>query len=234
MYANEYLPVQLLELVLLCLSSLAAYATSKNKAFSFMAVYGIAAWFLVSKIAEYSGSGAVPMDISAICYFLFGFGALLPIRPLKIAVGQLAALCGLVFGVVMICAPQIFAARDPNEFTRFLAISNHALLFFGGLSMMLRHRFRWTDIFFSLALLGAIIVYTEICVAKGVFEGNAVFSKIIDGTIILLAAPSFSMPWWYYVLYYFLAAVIYGLWIAFTYLINRRADPKTKTGIFAV
>ncbi len=235
MYANPYLHIQALQFILLCFAPLGAYATYKNRDLSFLAVYGVALWFLVFKGVEYAHSRNLPMDISAICYFLFAASVLLPVRPLKVAAAQIAGLCGVVYGIVMVAAPQIFAARDPNEMTFYLAIANHALLFFGGLAMSGHVPFRKTDLLWTAAILAVIVVYTEVCVGMGVAEGNAVFSRIVDGSIILFAAPSFSMPWWYYALYYPVVLGLFGLWVALTYAINRRAvRPKQKAGFFAV
>ncbi len=235
MYANAFLHVQALQFILLCLVPLGAYATYKNRILSFVAVFGVAVWFLVFKGAEYWNSDRLPMDISAICYFLYAFCAFLPVRPLKVAAAQIAGLCGVVYGLVMLSAPQIFSARDTNEMTLYLAIVNHALLFFGGLAMFGHIRFAKTDFLWTLAVLGAVIAYIEICVARGVAEGNAVFSKIVDGSIIQVPAPTFSMTWWYYVLYYPIVFGLLGLWIALTYAINRSAvRSKQKIGFFAV
>lgn len=234
-YANAYLHVQALQFMLLCFVPLCAYATYKNRNLSFFAVYGVAVWFLVFKGQEYIGSNSLPMDISAICYFLYILSAFLPVRPLKVAVAQLAGLCGAVYGIVMFTAPQIFAARDTNVMTFYLAIVNHSLLFFGGLAMFGHVSFKKTDCIWTLAVLAAIIAYIEICVAMGVAEGNAVFSKIVDGSIIQLAAPEFTIRWWYYVLYYPMVLGLFGLWIALTYEINRRVlPPKQKIGFLAV
>lgn len=234
MYSNPNLHIQALQLMLMCLVPLAIYATGKNKVLSSFAVYGVAVWFLIFKGAEYFGANRLPMDISAICYFLYMIGAVLPIRPFKIAVAQLSALCGLVYGIMIFFAPQIFRTRDPNDMTLFLAIVNHALLFFGGMSVIVRFPLKKTDVIWTVILLGAIIAYIEICVMKGVAEGNAVFSKIVDGSIITVAVPGFVMHWWYYVLYYSVVLTLFGLWIALTYAINRRAvHPQKKVGIFA-
>ena len=65
MYANVFLHVQALQFILLCLVPLSAYATYKNRILSFVAVYGLAVWFLVFKGAEYWNSNSPPMDISA-------------------------------------------------------------------------------------------------------------------------------------------------------------------------
>lgn len=235
MYANAYLHIQALQFILLCLAPLGAYATFKNRTLSFLAVYGVAVWFLVFKGTEYAGSHSLPMDISAICYFLYILSAFLPVRPLKAAAAQIAGLCGVVYGLVMFYAPQIFSARDPNEMTFYLAIVNHALLFFGGLAMCGHIPFGKADCLWTIGVLAVIIAYTEICVAMGVAEGNAVFSQIVNGSIIQLAAPAFSMAWWYYALYYPIVFGLLALWIALTYAINGRAvPPKQKIGFFAV
>ena len=235
MYSNPYLHVQALQLVLLIFAPLGAYATYKNRTLSFLAVYGVAVWFLVFKVTEYAGSHSLPMDISAICYFLYILSVFLPLRPLKAAAAQIAGLCGVVYGLVMFYAPQIFSTRDPNEMTFYLAVVNHSLLFFGGLAMFGHIPFGKADFLWTLAVIGVIIAYIEICVSMGVAEGNAVFSKIVDGSIILLAAPNFTMQWWYYVLYYLIVFGLLGLWIALSYAINCKAvKPRQKIGFFAV
>lgn len=234
MYSNPNLHIQALQLMLMCLVPPAIYATSKNRALSGVAVYGVAVWFLIFKGAEYFGSGRLPMDISAVCYFLYMIAAILPVRPFKLAVAQLSALCGLVYGIAIFFAPQIFRTQDPKDLTLFLAIVNHALLFFGGMSVIVRFPLKISDVIWTVVLLAAIITYIEICVMQGVAEGNAVFSKIVDGSIIMFAVPGSTMHWWYYVLYYPIVFTLLGLWIALTYVLNRRVvRPKKKVGIFA-
>lgn len=234
MFANQYLHVSALQFLLLLLVSLAAFATYKNRALSHIAVYGTAVWLLVFKIYEYSVSRRFPMDVSALCYFLYGACALLPIRSLKVAASQLSALCGLVFGVVQLCAPQIFSAREPSEMWRYFATVNHMLLLFGGLAMAGHVPFKKSDVFTTLGVLGAMISYTEICISMGVAEGNAVFSQIIDGSIILVAAPAFSIKWWYYFLYYPVVIFLLGLWLSASYFLNSKAVKGKKAGIFAL
>lgn len=232
---DEFFPIRSVQTVFLVFAALSAYATARKRALSLCCIYGVAAWFLVFKISQYVGSGQLPMDISAICYFLFGISALLPVRPVKISVAQLCALCGLVYAVCMLSRPQIFYGRDPTEIGRYFAVVNHSLLLFGGLCVMIRYKFRRSDLFWTLLLLAAIIAYTEICVANGVQEGTAVFSQIVNGSIILLIVPGFTLAWWYYILYYMAVALLFGLWIFFTYALNRRAvSPENKCGFFAV
>lgn len=235
MFGHPFLHIQLLQFVFSCLALLAAYATWKNRVLSFVAVYGVAVWFLVWKSIEYGGSGRLPMDISAICYFLYGIVAILPVRPAKTAVAQIAALCGLVYSICMMSMPQIFFARDPNQAVEYFAIVNHSLLLFGGLAMLGHIRFKWTDVFWTVAVVGAVAAYIEICISLGVEEGTAIFSQILDGSVILVIAPNFSMRWWYYVLYYTVTLSIFALWIALTYALNRKAAAKVgKSGFFAV
>ncbi len=234
MYSNPYLYVQALQLLLLLLVPLACFATYRSKMLSFVAVYGVAVWFFVFKGAEYFGSRSLPMDISALCYFLYVIAAILPVRPLKVAAAQLSALCGLVYGLMFFFAPQIFRTRDTNDMTFYLAMVNHAILLFGGLAVIGRFPLKKSDIFWTGGVLAAIIIYIEICVANGVAEGNAVFTKILDGSIIQVPFPDFTMQWWYYALYFPTVFLLLGLWIAFTYAINRKvARPDRKVGILA-
>ena len=235
MLSDKFLPIRAVQFVLFCFALLAVYAVHKNRKLSYIAIYGVAAWLLYFKISEYAGSGRMPMDISAICYFMFGLCAILPVRPLKVAAAQICALCGLVYGITMLVMPQVFYQRDPTEIGRYFAVANHSLLFFGGLTMMVHVGFRKTDCIYTAAVLGAIIGYIEICVAKGVQQGTAIFSQIVDGSVIQVAVPGFAMAWWYYILYYTVVFSLLGLWIYFTYAVNRMAVPKDiKRGFFAV
>ncbi len=235
MFNLPFFQMQALEFVLICFALLAGYATYKSRKLSYVAVYGVAIWLIVIKTIQYIQARALPMDISAICYFLFGLCALLPFRPAKVAASQFAALCGLVYGLTVIAMPQIFNKIDPSEFGRYFAMVNHALLLFGGLAMMGHVRFKRLDLIWTISFLAAVIAYTEICIACHVEEGTAIFSRIIDGSIILYIVPDFSMPPWYYVVYYIAVAGLFSLWIALTYLINRKAAPKNiKQGFFAL
>ncbi len=234
MFGIDFFHVRVLQVVLFCLAALAAYGTYKNRVFSFLAVYCAGIWLLVIKTFQYAGSGNLPMDISAICYFLYGICAILPVRPAKAAAAHLATLCGLIYGICMVALPEVFYVRDPSEFGRYFAIANHSLLFFGGLAMMGHVRFKKLDVIWTFIFLTVIVAYTEICIACGVSEGTAIFSQIVNGSIILFVAPGFSMPHWYYFAYYAFVAAVFTLWLALTYAVNRRAAPKNiKTGFFA-
>lgn len=235
MLTDEFLPIRSVQFVLFCLVPLAVYATYKRRALAFLSLYAVAAWLLYFKISQYAGSGQMPMDISAVCYFLFGFCVLLPVRPAKVAVAQLCTLCGLVYGVSMLIMPQTFSVRDPSEIGRYFAVVNHSLLFFGGLVMMTHVGFKWTDLIWTLSLLFGIVVYTEVCIYRGVQEGTAVFSQIANGSIIHVIAPGVPMTWWYYVLYYLVVFALFALWIRLTYALNRMTVPNDiKRGFFAV
>ena len=234
MLSDIYLPIRAVQFVLLCFALLAVYATQKNRTLSYIAIYGVAAWLLYFKISEFAGSGRMPMDISAVCYFVYGFFAILPVRPLKVAAGQICALCGLVYAICMLVMPQVFSARDATEIGRYFAVANHSLLFFGGLVMMVHVGFRKLDLICTGLVLGGIIAYTEICVATGVQQGTAIFSQIIDGSVILVVAPGFTLSWWYYILYYTVVLSLLGLWILLTYAVNRRTVPENiGRGLFA-
>ena len=234
MLTDDFLPIRAVQFVLLCFALLAVYATYKNRALSHLSIYCVAVWLLFFKISQYAASGNLPMDISAVCYFLFGFFALIPVRPLKVAAAQLCTLCGLVYAIAMLVMPQVFYARDPTEIGRYFAVANHSLLFFGGLAMMVRVGFRKTDLICTGLVLGGIIAYTEICVATGVQQGTAIFSQIIDGSVILVVAPGFTLSWWYYILYYTVVLSLLGLWILLTYAVNRRTVPENiGRGLFA-
>lgn len=235
MPAKYYFYIQAIQLILLCFAPLAAYATYKNRFISYLAVYGVAIWFFIFKFVEFITSHTLPMDISALCYCLYAACLFVPIRPFKVITAQFSALCGLIYGLVFFSLPQVFCARDPEITTILWTILNHCLLFFGGLAMMGHISFKKTDILWTILFLAAMIAYVEICVAKGVAEGNAVFSKIVDGSVILIGAPSVRLTWWYYALYYTVVFTLLGLWTVLTYAVNRRAiRPKKKVGFFAL
>ena len=232
MFGIAFFQMRILQILLFFLASFAAYATYKNRVLSYVAVFSVAIWFLVIKGIEYIPTGRLPMDLSAISYFLYGVCVILPLRPAKVAASQVATLCGLVYGICVIVHPQSFYARDSDEFARYFAMTNHAMLFFGGLAMMGHVRFKWTDIFWTLGIVAAVVIYTEICVACGVAEGNAIFSQIVNGSIIHEAFPDFSMPWWYYIAYYATLSVVLALWLALTYAVNRKAAKHLKARFF--
>ncbi len=235
MLSNEFLPIRSVQLLLLFFVPLAAIALRRNRIASLVAAWAVAVWFVAFKFTAYLPAKSFPMDLSTMCYFLFVFGTVLPVRPFKVAVSQLCALCGLVYGLCVFFIPQTFAGRAVSEMDRYFTLANHALLYFGGLVTMMRVGFRKSDLIWSAALLGATIAYIEICVAKGIEEGTAVFSQIVNGSIILIAAPNFTPTWWYYVLYYLVLFSLLGGWTALTYEINRRTVPKTVArGFFAV
>ncbi len=227
MFGLAYFHVQALQVVFFALGLFGAYATYKSRALSYVAVFFVAAWLLVLKGIQYFELGRLPMDISAVCYFLYGICAILPFRPLKTVAAQLATLCGLVYGICMIARPDVFFEHDSNEFGRYFAIANHAMLFFGGLAMMGHVRFKKTDFLWTLSAVALIVGYIEACVLYGVPESTAVFPEIVNGNIVYMIFPDFTPAWWYYPVYYAAFAVLTGLWLKLTYIINRRAVPAT-------
>ena len=235
MLGITFFHMRALQACIFFLGILAAYATYKNRVLSYVGVYAAAIWLFGIKMYEYVGSGRLPMDISAICYFLFGACTILPVRPLKVAAAHLGTLCGLVYGIVMIAMPHTFYQRDPDEFLRFYGMVNHAMLFFGGFAMFVHVRFKKTDFFWTLCLLTLIIGYTEICVQCGVAAGTAMFPSIINGSFVFDELTWLSPTWWYYPVYYALLATLFALWLKLTYIINRRAVPESrKAGFFAL
>lgn len=183
----------------------------------------IALWLLGYKIWEYIPFRRWPLDFSAVTYFLFGFAVLLPIRPLKVAASFSGMLAGICFISTMVVLPEMHYETQPSEFTLMMAFLNHNLLFVGGIILSGRYPFKKTDCFWIIGWIIAVIIYIEVLTnVFGVVQDTAVFTKIIDGSIIfMLLNKTFVLHWWYYILYYLFCASVLILLFFIFFKINK-------------
>ena len=68
-----------------CYVLLGVFAAGRNKWVDRIAAWVIGAYLLLYKSWEYGPFSTVPVDLSAISYFLFGVAAFVPFRPVKAA-----------------------------------------------------------------------------------------------------------------------------------------------------
>lgn len=137
-------------------------------------------------------------------YFLFAVAVLLPVRPLKAAASFSGMLAGVCFIVTLILLPEMQYDSQPNGLCLIMAILNHNLLFTGGMILAGRYPFKKTDLFWIGGWLVLAIACIEVLThCFGFTQSNAVFTDILDGTIVFqLTGNTFALPWWYYALYY--------------------------------
>ena len=224
----------LLQLFLLGLDVLAAFGALRFRRFGLVWLWVTALWFLGYKIWEYVPFGRWPLDFSAVTYFLFALAALLPVRPLKTVASFSGLLAGACFIVTMIFLPGMHYSSQPTGQTLIMAILNHNLLFAGGLILAGRQVFKKRDLFWIAGWLVLVIAYIEILThCFGIEQSNAVFTKIMDGSVIcLLLGKTVALPWWYYVVYYLFCAGLLALLLFLFFKLNRKlyASPPQDAG----
>lgn len=191
-------------------------------------IYAIGYWILSYKFSEYIGGTAVPVDFSAVAYFMCGFAVLFPGRITYL----IGAFCGLIAGVMyvttMSLAPEIHYGIGSNSFTTIAALLNHNLLFLLSMSMSAEKKFRLKDVHWIPGYIAIYILYVQFVTARYPVGSSVTTLKILDGTIINLVAPEFALTAAYYVFYYvFVVAALIGI-ISLVYFINRRLHAEKR------
>ncbi len=203
-FTGEHWYYGILQLFLLGLDILAALGAIRHRKFGLCWLWITALFLLGYKIWEYVPAGRWPLDFSAMTYFLFAVAVLLPVRPLKAAASFSGMLAGVCFIVTLILLPEMQYDSQPNGLCLIMAILNHNLLFTGGMILAGRYPFKKTDLFWIGGWLVLAIACIEVLThCFGFTQSNAVFTDILDGTIVFqLTGNTFALPWWYYALYY--------------------------------
>ncbi len=199
----------LLQIFMIVIDLLAVYAAMRNPKISYILLTAFGVYILVYKSVEHGlWEKKWPLDFSAITYFLFGAAALIPIRALKFVSSWSAVLAGSVFIMSILLIPEYQYADDLPERMRLMSIMNHNMLLVGGLLTLARYPFKKTDILWIAAWLFLTIAYTEALVNVAHAEqGNAMYAKILDGSIIHYVLPDFKLVLWWYIVYYLFVIV---------------------------
>ena len=130
-----------------CYVLLGVFAAGRNKWVDRIAAWVIGAYLLLYKSWEYGPFSTVPVDLSAISYFLFGVAAFVPFRPVKAAGSVSAMLSGAVYFFTMILYPEthVESLLANRWYLLIMAMVNHNLMSAGGLFLCARNTFRRTD-----------------------------------------------------------------------------------------
>ena len=166
------------------------------------------------KTGEYVTMGKVPVDLAAASYFLFGVAAFVPFRPLKAAASFSAMLSGS--GLLLHHDPlprnarcRRTDSRRPRHSTLAMAMTNHNMLFLGGLFMCAKYAFPREDYVWVLGWFAFFFAYLQlVTVGYGINYANTSIVQILTGTLVadVLGVPLTAA---YYVVYY---VVVTGLW----------------------
>lgn len=163
-------------------------------------IYCVAVYFLVLKTAEYVRWQVIgrhlhfPVEISALSYFIFGITVVFRIKKLNAFASFIAIIAGLVYSVTFWFVPENFT--DGN-FHRYLvmAIINHHLLYFGGVTYANIEKYEWKKFYVVLFGVAALIAYSwaiHLFTNYTVVEGKPIIIEITDGTILSHVFPSYS------------------------------------------
>ena len=194
---------------------IAVYAAGRNAIADRIVIWFIGAFLLMYKTGEYVTMGKVPVDLSAASYFLFGAVAFVPFRPLKAAASFSAMLSGAVYFFTMILYPETHVAGVQTAavpaFDLAMAMTNHNMLFLGGLFMCAKYAFPREDYVWVLGWFAFFFAYLQlVTVGYGINYANTSIVQILTGTLVadVLGVPLTAA---YYVVYY---VVVTGLCVA--------------------
>lgn len=199
--------------VVVCYVLLAVFVAGRNKWLDTLVVWFIAAYLLAYKFDEYGPFSSYPIDLSAMSYFVFGFAAFIPFRPLKAAGSFTAMLSGAVYFVTMTFFPNthVESLTFNRWFLLTMAMVNHNLMFVGGLFMCARHKFGRTGMVWILGWFAFFFAYLELLtVGYGINYQVTSIVEIMQGTLVAEVLGLELTPT-YYVLYYI---IVVGLSVA--------------------
>lgn len=208
---------------------LGVFVAGKNRCFDRLVVWVIGAYLLFYKMWEYGPFETLPLDLSAMSYFLFGFAAFIPFRPLKTAASFSAMLSGVVYAVTMTLYPEshIGILHTSNRyFLVAMAMANHNLMFAGGLFMSSRHRFFRTDYVWVFGWLAFFFGYVILLIyGYGADLRTSSIVQIMQGTLVA-DVLGLEMTAAYYVVYYIIFFSLFGAVVWLYGLLNRAYHKK--------
>ena len=218
-----------------CYVLLGVFAAGRNKWVDRIAAWVIGAYLLMYKSWEYGPFSTVPVDLSAISYFLFGVAAFVPFRPVKAAGSVSAMLSGAVYFFTMILYPEthVESLLANRWYLLIMAMVNHNLMFAGGLFLCARNTFRRTDCVWVLGWFAFYLAYYELVTAGyGMTSNVTAITGILDGSLVagVLGLP---LTAGYYVGYYIIVILALALIASVFVLLNRAfARRRERKGVF--
>lgn len=205
------------------------FVAGRNRYFDRLAVWVIGAYLLFYKMWEYGPFEDLPLDLSAMSYFLFGFAAFIPFRPMKTAASFSAMLSGVVYAVTMTLYPESHVGLlnvSNRYFLVAMAMVNHNLMFAGGLFMSARHRFVRTDYIWVFGWLAFFFGYLILLIyGYGTELRASSIVQIMQGTLVA-DVLGLEMTAVYYIVYYIVFFSLFAAIICLYALLNRAYHKK--------
>lgn len=209
----------------------ARFLTGKNRLAERIAVWVLGAYFLFYKSWEYGPFEALPLDLSAMSYFLFGIAAFVPFRPLKAAASFSAMLSGIIYAATMTLYPESHFASLPSNiyFLVSMALVNHNLMLVGGILMSSIYKYERTDYVWIFGWMGFFVAYVALLVyGYEVNIGTSSILGILHGTLVA-EVLGVEMTVGYFIIYYTVFFALFGALMYGYYRLNRafhKKDPK--------
>lgn len=222
LFTGAHWYVGVLQLLLLAAeTAFAARFLAVHKTVNLAFIRCAGAYLFVYKLFEYVSKQILPLDFSALSYFLMGVSAVVPLRQMRTAASFSAFLSGLIYIVSMIIFPETHFATTLRAFDCYFAMFNHNLLYIGALGISAYYAFRKEDTLWIFGWLGIYVCYAFTVVDRFGDMGTTIM-KILDGSVVNIVFPDFVPAPWYYAVYYVGCAAALCLIIVAVYALNRR------------
>lgn len=187
----------------------------------------IASYFLIYKITEYSinaskgYSNMMPLDFSAVSYFLLAFSAWIPSKKLKSLTACCGVLSGAIYNVALTILPEIFVTQASSRFLFIITTINHSLLYFGAIILLSQIKLNKWDLLWLPIGVGLVISYAYFM--KYVVDQNLSATSIfliMEGKIMLYVFKDIELSWDILTLYYIGCLMVFYLYIFVLFKIN--------------
>ena len=208
---------------------------------SYKIAYGIAFFLILYKTSEYIYWQAVgqhlkvPVEFSAISYFLFGITIVFRIKKLDVLGAFCGFLAGMFYSVASWVSPDSFVNNGLQEsiFLFIMAIVNHHALYFGSILMIANvRRFEikktwWCNLVGIAVMIGYSWImhlftpYTEL-------YGKLIFIRITDGSILNYLFPSLVVTPLFTAIYFVVVSILFTFLLLFFYWLNGRLAKKRE------
>lgn len=208
------------------------FVAGRNRVLDRFVVWAIAVFLVLYKLDEYGFGKSVPLDLSAMSYFLFGLAAVVPFRPLKCAASFSAMLSGAIYALTMLLFPESHFSEvtsvTQDAFLIRMAMLNHNLLFVGGGFMCSFARFGREDFVWLFGWYGFFMAYLKLMVdGFGVSTKYVSIIRIMDGSLVADVLGVSATPF-YIVVFYVVVAVGFTALVLGFHALNRAFDRRRQ------
>ncbi len=238
---NTYWWAGLAVLLLFVGLNVAVFTLRDKPELSYKIAYGIAFFLILYKTSEYIYWQAVgqhlkvPVEFSAISYFLFGITIVFRIKKLDVLGAFCGFLAGMFYSVASWVSPDSFVNNGLQEsiFLFIMAIVNHHALYFGSILMIANvRRFEikktwWCNLVGIAVMIGYSWImhlftpYTEL-------YGKLIFIRITDGSILNYLFPSLVVTPLFTAIYFVVVSILFTFLLLFFYWLNGRLAKKRE------